>query len=139
MRNRFSNIIIIKKTALSKCENELAHLNHEKDMLKIKEQKTIRIINSFVFPKSGSFIEIQSANAKLLSIRVQMQNIINDIKATDNKIENKQNEYKYHNIEYEKIKYLEKDEQKKIDYKIKQQEERIINDTTSYMHYAKSS
>lgn len=139
MRNRFSNIVKIKKTALTKCENELAHLNHERDVLQRKEKETIEMINIFVLPSSGNFIELQSENAKLLSIRVQMQRIVNDIQATNNKIENKQNEYKYHNIEFEKIKYLEKDEQKKIDYKIKQQEEKLVSDTTSYMHHAKSS
>jgi hypothetical protein len=139
MRNKFRNIVKVKKTALNKCENEIAHLNYEKDVLSKKQYKTNEMINLFVLPNSGSFIELQSANTKLSSIRMQMQKIVNDIKATDNKIENKQNEYKYHNIEYEKIKYLEKDEQKKIDEKIKKQEENAINDVTSYMHYMKSS
>lgn len=139
MRNRFSNIVKIKQTDLTKCENEIAHLNHEKSLLNKKQYKTNEMINLFVLPSSGSFMELQSANAHLSAIRMKMQIIVNDIQATDNRIENKQNEYKYHNIEYEKMKYLEKDEQKKMDDKIKKQEENIISDITSYMHHAKSS
>ena len=139
MRNRFSNIVKIKKSSLDKCENEIAHLNHEKDVLVKKEYAVNEIINLFVLPSSGSFIDLQSENAKLASIRMEMRNITSNILATQNRIENKQNEYKYHHIEYEKIKYLEKDEQKKMDMKIKKQEENMLNDITSYMHYTKSS
>lgn len=107
-------------------------------MLVKKETQIKEEINLFVLPNSGSFMDLQSANARLSSIRVQANNIINEILSAESRIENKQNEYKYHNIEYEKIKYLEKDEQKKIDAKIKKQEEGMMNDITSYMHYAKS-
>ena len=135
MRNRFSNIVKVNKTKLEKCENEIAHLNYEQSILNTKKNKTYNDIKKFNLPSSGNFAELSTANNRLLNIRLEITKILENMDVNKHKIENKQNEYRYHNIEYEKIKYLEKEEQKKIEETIKKQEESVNNDISSFRHF----
>jgi len=138
MKNKFDSILKIKKNNLEKCEKEIAKINHNIATIKSKKKVYQLKINNFEYPSSGSSTDFQVYNSTIYGYRIELRTITEDLDVEEHRLINKQNEYKFHNIEFEKILYLKKEAEKLREQEEKKKEELINSDINSFMHYNKS-
>ncbi len=113
MKTKFDSIVKIKKNEADKIEKNIQKVNFSINDLKIKISFFNKKLQTFSFPLKGTFNELKQ-------IKIMQENLINEIKNFENQIkflENRKKEllefFKEANIEYEKMKYLQKTEIKK--------------------------
>jgi len=128
MKTKFDSVVKVKKHAIDKIERNIQKINSSITMLQNKISSLKNELSSFSFPHQGDFRKFQQ-------VKLLQENIINEIKNFQNQIKILQNrknelleEYKKANIEYEKIKYLQKLEIEKLLKKQKQKENAAMDE-----------
>lgn len=114
MQTKFSQILKVKKQIVDECERELLDIRNVKKnkLLQVQDLK-IQIKNTQK-PKNGSFLQLNMVYLNLRILSNQKKEFENDIISLDNQIEGLKELYKVANIEFEKIKYLDIQEIKRI-------------------------
>lgn len=141
MKNtKFTQIVKIKKQALEKIEINLTKSRNKLSMLKNELNDLLDQISNHKFPKKGSSIEINSNLAIIKIYNDQKNDLSEKINLTNKEIMHFEHLYKNAYLDYEKIKYLEEEEIKKIILKAKKQEQLMLDEiATQRFAYSKEN
>ncbi|MGH1600528.1 flagellar FliJ family protein [Campylobacter majalis] len=122
MKSKFSQVVKVKKQALDLAEARVAKARNNVVICEQNHEKAKAVLAKFILPQSGTTSELNES-LKLVSL------MRNEIKALNEKLEISKRElmhfshqYKNANLEYEKMKYLEQEDIKKILKQIKHKE-----------------
>ena len=113
MKSKFTSIVRVKKQEMDKIEAKLAVArlnvrNFEENLAHLRAK-----LGEFVLPKSGNIGELKE-NLELISITRQELNACKEsLEIANKEVLHYEHKYKNANLEYEKMKYLEKEEFKK--------------------------
>jgi len=110
MKNKFTQIVKIRKQQMDKVETRLIQTRFKKEEIKQKIDTLYEEIKNSKSPTKGalSLISIFHENLKLL--RREKDDYVDALFFLENEISNLQAEYKKAHMEFEKIKYLEEQE-----------------------------
>jgi len=128
VKTKFDSIVKLKKMEVDKIQREIIKQNSliakaEKELESLKEE-----LNSIQYPKSGNF-------SLITQIKTLQNALLQQIKLKNDEIQflrNQKNllsgQLKEKELEYEKMKYLQGEEIKKIVKKIKKEEEKSMDE-----------
>ncbi len=114
MKTKFSQIVKLKQRRVDEIENEMLDVRNKKKVLLSKIEALEKEVLEIKVPKSGSFVEINITNMHLKNLSLQKKTCNENILLLDRQIEGLKVLYKEANIDYEKIKYLDNEEIKRI-------------------------
>ena len=138
MKSKFTSVVRVKKQEMDKVEAKLvvARLN-----VRNAEEKIALLrakLNEFSLPKSGNIGELRE-NLELINIaRAELSACKESLEIAKKEVLHYENKYKNANLEYEKMKYLEKEEFKKEIKRI-QKAEALALDEFAVMKFAAKS
>ena len=136
MNTRFSSLVTIKKSAMEKSERAVQNANKNVKSAKTALDTSYQFLEDIVIPVSGT-ISVMLANRTLLnSQRTQIIKNKEWVEYSSKQLKIVQEQLKLDLIEYEKFKYLELEEMKKI-LKKKQIEEAKELDEIALMTYSR--
>lgn len=110
MKNKFTQIVKIRKQQMDKVETKLIQTRFKKQEVEQKIEALYEEINNSKSPTKGSISLIGIFHENLKILRREKDDYTNALKFLEGKINNLQAEYKKAHIEFEKIKYLEEQE-----------------------------
>ncbi len=114
MKTRFSSLVNIKKNTMQNSEEVVQKAN--KDVASASEalEKSYNVLHKITTPESGSAKDLLASRSLVTSARNAIRHNQEWIKFSQNQLLQAQEQLKLDMIEYEKFKYLEVDEIKKI-------------------------
>jgi len=123
MKTKFDSIVKVKKNEVEKIERNINKLNSSIKMLEDKIETLNKKLSSFTFPKNGNFSEFNQYKILQNSLIEEIENFKNQLNILNNRKKELFQEYKKANIEYEKMKYLQKEEINRVLKKKKKKEQ----------------
>ena len=123
MKTKFDSIVKVKKNEVEKIERNINKLNSSIKMLEDKIITLNNKLSSFTFPKNGNFSEFNQYKILQNSLIEEIENFKNQLNILNNRKKELFQEYKKANIEYEKMKYLQNEEIKRVLKKKKKKEQ----------------
>ncbi len=128
MNTRFSSLVTIKKNAMEKSERVVQNANKDLDSAKKALENAYTSLNSMASPQSGTMAQLLANRTLFNSQRHQITHNQEWINYSSSQLETAQKELKSAMIEYEKFKYLELEEIKKILKKQKIEEAKELDE-----------
>ena len=114
MKTKFDSVVKLKKQTLDNIERNLQKINASIQNLNARIEELNNTLLSFTFPKEGNFALLNQIKHQQHIIRDEIMNIKNQILVLEGRKKELLDELKKANIEYEKMKYLQAEEIKKI-------------------------
>lgn len=114
MKTKFSTVVKVKKQVVEKIERDIQKINSS--ILKVKHQikELQNILFSLTPPQNGNFSLFSQIKTQQNMLRSEIEKLNSQILFLENRKNELMNELKKANIEYEKMKYLETEEIKKM-------------------------
>ncbi|WP_024787475.1 MULTISPECIES: flagellar FliJ family protein [unclassified Lebetimonas] len=128
MKTKFSSVVKIKKQVVQKLEKDVQKINFSITKLNKKIENLQNILFSLTLPENGNFSLFSQIKSQQHLLRGEMEKLKNQIIVLENRKNELMNELKKANIEYEKMKYLENEEIKKILKKAKLKEAKEMDE-----------
>jgi len=128
MKTKYTSLVSVKKNIMQKSERELQNANANLKSAQSAYDASLTLLNDIPSPTSGQISNFLSARALLDSQRVIIEHNKEWILFTKREIESAKESLKKSMIEYEKFKYLELEEIKKVLTKRKQQEAKDLDE-----------
>lgn len=131
MKTRFDSLLKIKKQSMQEKELEIAKLNSliHKKLDEAREcQEEMR---AFLTPSAGSMQDFKMLAEYKQAFLFQIDSIHLEISELKNERSKYEEAYRLASIEYEKTKYLQENERKKLLLALKRQEEKNIDEIAS--------
>ncbi|RAZ39437.1 flagellar export protein FliJ [Campylobacter hyointestinalis] len=135
MNTKFSQVIKLKKQNLDKIEICLAKCKTLRSQLEDLLKKATLELGSYKFPKGGNFIVMKSSLEEQRLLREHKDDLIEKLSLNQKEIMHYELQYKKAYMEFEKIRYLEQEEIKKILEKAKK-DEAIMLDEIAIQRYS---
>ncbi|ANE34958.1 flagellar FliJ family protein [Campylobacter hyointestinalis] len=135
MNTKFSQVIKLKKQNLDKIEICLAKCRTLRSQLEDLLKKATLELSSHKFPKGGNFIVMKSSLEEQRLLREHKDDLIEKLSLNQKEIMHYELQYKKAYMEFEKIRYLEQEEIKKILEKAKK-DEAIMLDEIAIQRYS---
>lgn len=135
MNTKFSQVIKLKKQNLDKIEICLAKCKTLRSQLEELLKKATLELSSHKFPKGGNFIVMKSSLEEQRLLREHKDDLIEKLSLNQKEIMHYELQYKKAYMEFEKIRYLEQEEIKKILEKAKK-DEAIMLDEIAIQRYS---
>lgn len=114
MKTRYSSLTLVKKNLVDKSERTLQEYNktlaRAKDALRVSLQE----LNTIEVPQSGTVSQIKASSTLFQFQRAQIEHNRQWVDFAQNQVNQAKEELKKEMIEYEKFKYLELEELKKL-------------------------
>ncbi len=128
MKTRFSSLVNIKKNKMQNSEEVVQKAN--KDVASASEalERSYATLQNITAPDSGSVKELLASRSLVSSARNAIKHNQEWIKFSQNQLLQAQEQLKLDMVEYEKFKYLEVDEVKKILKQKKLQEAKDLDE-----------
>ncbi|CUU68367.1 hypothetical protein FFA43_07220 [Campylobacter hyointestinalis subsp. hyointestinalis] len=135
MNTKFSQVIKLKKQNLDKIEICLAKCRTLRSQLEDLLKKATLELGSYKFPKGGNFIVMKSSLEEQRLLREHKDDLMEKLNLNQKEIMHYELQYKKAYMEFEKIRYLEQEEIKKILEKAKK-DEAIMLDEIAIQRYS---
>ena len=138
MKSKFTSIVRVKKQEMDKVEAKLAVArlnvrNFEENLVHLRAR-----LEEFCLPKSGNICELKE-NLEFIKITRQELNVCKEsLEMAKKEVSHYEHKYKNANLEYEKMKYLEKEEFKKEIKRIQKAEALALDEFAVMKFTAKS-
>jgi flagellar biosynthesis chaperone FliJ len=128
VKTKFSTVVKVKKQVVEKIERDIQKINSS--ILKVKQQmeEIQNILFSLTPPQNGNFFLFSQIKTQQNMLRIEIEKLNNQILFLENRKNELMNELKKSNIEYEKMKYLETQEIKKLLKKAKLKESKEMDE-----------
>jgi flagellar export protein FliJ len=114
MKTKFDSVVKVKKQTVDNIERRIQKVNASINTIKNKIEELNNTLLSYSLPREGSFALLNQIKHQQHILREEIQNLKNQIVILENRKKELLNELKKANIEYEKMKYLQAEEIKKI-------------------------
>jgi len=114
MKTKFSQIVKLKQRKVDEIENEMLDVRNKKKDIIVNIEDLMKELKEINTPNSGAFSEINIANMHLKNLSNQKKSFEEEIVLLNRQIEGLKELHKEANIDFEKIKYLDNEEIKKI-------------------------
>ncbi|GAX86846.1 conserved hypothetical protein [Lebetimonas natsushimae] len=128
MKTKFSTVVKVKKQEVDKIEKDIQKINFSILELNKKIEELQNILFSLTLPQNGNFSLFSQVKTQQNMLRNEIEKFKNQILFLENRKNELMNELKKANIEYEKMKYLETQEIKKMLKKAKLKESRDMDE-----------
>jgi flagellar biosynthesis chaperone FliJ len=122
VKTKFSPVVKIKKQEVEKIERDIQKINSSILQVKNQMEELQNILFSLTLPQNGNFSLFSQIKIQQNMLRTEIEKLNNQILFLENRKNELMEELKKANIEYEKIKYLETQEIKKMLKKAKLKE-----------------
>lgn len=133
MKTKFSELLKVKKRKVDEVENRLLDFRNQKNRVYLQIEEIDRDISSLKIPKSGDFTKITLSYAHLSNLSNQKKLKIEETLSLEAQIEVEKELYKKANIDFEKIKYLDNLEIKKVLLQMKIQESKDMDEIANIL------
>lgn len=114
MKTKFDSVVKLKKQQVDNIEKNIQKINASINELNQKIQNLKSSLFSFDIPKNGNFATLRQIKFQQHFIREEIEKLKQQTIILENRKKELLNELKIANIEYEKMKYLQAEEIKKI-------------------------
>ncbi len=114
MKTKYDSVVKFKKQQVDNIEKNLQKINASINDLQSKIEELNKTLLSFNLPNKGSFSLLNQIKHQQSIIRDEIANLKNQIVILQNRKNELLNELKNAKLEYEKMKYLQAEEIKKI-------------------------
>jgi flagellar biosynthesis chaperone FliJ len=128
VKTKFSAVVKVKKQAVDKLQRDIQKINSSILQVKQQIQELQNILFSLTLPQNGNFSLFSQIKAQQNMLRDEIEKFKNQIMVLENRKNELMNELKKANIEYEKMKYIEAQEIKKLLKKNKLKEARYMDE-----------
>jgi flagellar export protein FliJ len=128
MKTKFDSVVKIRAQKVEKIENDIKKINSSIAKLKEKINNLNSLLLSLHLPTKGSFSQIAQINSQKNLIRNEIDALNNQIIILTNRKNELLHELKKAKVEFEKMKYLQSEEIKKIIKEIKLKEARELDE-----------
>ncbi|WP_024789642.1 flagellar export protein FliJ [Lebetimonas sp. JH292] len=128
MKTKFSAVVKVKKQEVDKIEKDIQKINYSITELNKKIEELQNILFSLIPPQNGNFSLFSQIKTQQNLLRNEIEKFKNQILFLKSRKNELMNELKKANIEYEKMKYLENEEIKKIIKKAKLKEAKDMDE-----------
>ena len=136
MKTRYSALVTLKKSTMDKSERVVQKANADLNSASVALKLSYNSLNEIDSPTSGTVSEFLAQRTLLSSQRELISHNANWVDYATNQVKLAKGQLKLDMIEYEKFKYLELEEIKKI-IKRKEQEEAKELDEVALMTYGR--
>ena len=128
MKTRFSSLVNLKKNTMQKSEEVVQQANKDLSSASEALEKSYNILQEISSPQAGPAKELLASRTLISSARNIIKHNQEWMKFSQNQLHQAQEQLKLDMIEYEKFKYLEVDEIKKIIKQKKLQEAKDLDE-----------
>ncbi len=128
MNTRFTQLVKYKNNEMQKCERELLHVNNALARAKEELKNSYEILNQLQTPQEGEILTFLQSRDSLTMQRDIIKQNSNQIERIILQVEQAKENLKTSMIEYEKFKYLEAEQIKKILKKQNMQEAKELDE-----------
>ena len=139
MKTKFTQIVKIKKQKVAKVEIELTKINNKISDTDRNISDTNEAIKSHSTPMSGSFSQIKLYQDNLNSYLYELKELNNELNLHKSEKTKIDIQLKEANLDYEKMKYIENVEIKKILKEAKRKEENELNEISIMIYNNKAN
>jgi len=125
MKTRYSSLVTLKKSAMDKSERVVQSTNADLNSATMALQLSYNLLSDIDIPRSGNISKLLASRTLLSSQRDMIEHNHNWVDFAKKQVELAKEQLKLDMIEYEKFKYLEVQEIKKMlkEQKIKEAKE----------------
>ncbi|MEA2112044.1 MAG: flagellar export protein FliJ [Campylobacterota bacterium] len=114
MKTRFTQLVKYKDSEMQKCERELLHVNNQLGDAKEKLQNSYEVLSQLQTPQEGEIRTFVQSRTSLTIQRDIIKQHTQEVDVITNRANQAKETLKLAMIEYEKFKYLEAEQIKKI-------------------------
>ena len=114
MKTKFDPIVKVKKNEVEKIKRDIQKINKAVMEITKKQEELHSSLLRFSLPKSGNFSKIIQAKEMQNILKNEIKNLENQINMLQNRKKELLTELKKAEIEYEKMRYLQGEEIKKM-------------------------
>ncbi|CAD7287536.1 hypothetical protein LMG7974_00415 [Campylobacter majalis] len=122
MKSKFSQVVKVKKQALDLAEARVAKARNNVVICEQNHEKAKAVLAKFILPQSGTTSELNESLKLVSLMRNEIKALNEKLKISKRELMHFSHQYKNANLEYEKMKYLEQEDIKKILKQIKHKE-----------------
>ena len=137
MKTRYSSLVTLKKNKMQKSEQQVQSANATLNSALVALEISSQSIYTLTQPESGSMSDFLASRTLLDLKRSEIQHNKEWVKFAKAQLKDAQAQLKLDMIEYEKFKYLELEEIKKIVKKQKMQEMKDLDEVALMTHTRK--
>lgn len=137
MKTRYSSLVTLKKNKMQKSEQQVQSANAALNSALVALEISSQSIYTLTQPESGSMSDFLASRTLLDLKRSEIQHNKEWVKFAKAQLKDAQAQLKHDMIEYEKFKYLELEEIKKIVKKQKMQEMKDLDEVALMTHTRK--
>ncbi len=138
MKTRFSSLVTVKKSAMDKSEKFVQQTNAELNSATMALELSYSALSTIEMPNSGTISNLLATRTLFTSARVTIKQNQEWISFAKQQVHLAKEQLKLDMIEYEKFKYLELEEIKKLLKKIKLEEAKELDEIALITHFKKS-
>lgn len=139
MKTRFSSLVTLKKSTMKKSERAVQSANADLNSAHMALEISKNSLSSIDMPQSGTMNDFLASRRLLDSGRELIQHNQKWVEYSKNQVELAKEQLKLDMIEYEKFKYLDLQEIKKIIKKRKIEESKDLDEVALMTHVRKNS
>jgi len=133
MKTKFSDLLKIKDRNLKEIEKKISLVIADIDTLEKEIEDIDNEIKEFKSDLSGEFALFQIQKSFFTLMIEKKDELLKDKTDLDMKLELLKSDYKMANIEYEKIAYLHKEEEKKLLEELKVKESKMMDEVANIL------
>lgn len=139
MKTRYTPLLKLKKNDLDKCERELQKANQDVLSATSSLQEAYLLLETLQLPQKGTIKEMLSANSFISTQRAIVEDKKNWVSFAKHQAESAVLKLKLSNVEYEKFKYLDYEEIKKLVKLREKQESKDLDEIALMTHNKKGN
>ncbi len=139
MKTRFSSLVTLKKSTMQKSERAVQSTNANLNSAATALEISYTTLNGIESPNSGTMSKMLASRSLISSQRDLITHNQEWVRFSQTQVESAKGQLKLDMIEYEKFKYLELVEIKKIIKKIKIQEAKDLDEIVLMTHTKKDT
>lgn len=139
MKTRYTPLLKIKKNDLDRCERELEQANANLNKANSSLEEAYTTLQNLQLPQSGKIQDMLSARAYISSQRMIVDDKKNWVSFANKQVELAAIKLKNSNVEYEKFKYLDLEEVKKVLKQRSIQESKDLDEIAIMTHNRKGN
>lgn len=135
MKNKYSSILKVKKQGLDKAEQNLSQAKQRQLQNKLAFQNASLEYANFALPQNGN-TQILKQNLEMLKIAKNVKERAKEkLELSQKEVLHYQTLYKRASLDYEKIKYLQSEEFKAMQKRLKKEEEKFLDEIAISRHF----